>query len=39
MSYKKESVLKAAFKDAPVMPKVPKTHKEYANKISNKKFR
>jgi hypothetical protein len=39
MQGRKESVLKEAFEHAPVMAKVPKTHKEIVNKISNKKYR
>jgi hypothetical protein len=41
MSYKfekKESVMKEALEHEPKLHKVPKTHKEIVNKISNKKF-
>jgi hypothetical protein len=35
----REPILKEALEHAPVIQRVPKTHKEIVNKISNRKFR
>ena len=35
---KHEGLLAEAMEDAPQMHKVPKTHREFKNKVSNKKF-